>query len=98
MELIEIRKYLRTMVLLAILFPVYAYLWSILVGEDSDALLYACLLYGACFLFKARLTWTISCPRCGQPFFRRGMFFLSLLECNHCGLDLFQKDKAATKR
>lgn len=83
-----------------VLFPFYGIAIVLLVGENNGpAILILCTPYIGYYLFRALQSWNISCPRCEQKFFRRGIWFSWPIRCNNCGLSIFDSyDESAHGR
>jgi hypothetical protein len=90
MKLRSIRSFVLGCLALFLLFPFYGAVVVFLVGEENiAAILILCAPYVGYYLFRGLQMWSISCPRCKQTFFRRGIWFGWLTRCSHCGLSIF---------
>ena len=90
MTLRSIRNFVLGALAMFLCFPLYWALVVILVGEENGPLiLILCAPYVGYYLYRGWQTWGIYCPRCKQPFFRRGIWFGWPTRCSHCGLSIF---------
>lgn len=93
MALRAIRKYVAYSALMFFLFPIYGLTMILLFGERNSLMLFVFISpYALVWLYMGMKQWAIDCPRCRNPFFRRGIVFLTITSCSHCGLSIFDKD------
>jgi len=86
----EIRRYVLIRLLSFLMFPFYGALILWMVGEERTLLIIAFLApYVGLWIWWGIRDWFVRCPRCGQPFFRDGIWFSLGFKCPHCGLSIF---------